>query len=142
MSDRPLDDGNNIDRLMHDEGAVRGGIHAVKWTGAHWLCGCGHAFGDSDEQIAAFLAHAPGGTLVVYSSRTNDDVRLAAARMTHAITTRMPKPDGEGFWLHVPVERGPGGKSASYISTPQTMYVVDEKPDWFKVTDNSPPETS
>ena len=111
MSDRPLDDGNSIDRLLHNADASRGGIHAIKWTGAQWLCGCGRNFGDSDEQIAACISHAPGGSLVVHSSRSNDDVRLAAARFTHAIATRMPKPDGDGSWIILPVERGPGGKS-------------------------------
>lgn len=118
MNDKPLDEGNNVDRLMHGEGAVRGGIHAIKWTGANWLCGCGRSFADSDEQIAAFLSHAPGGTLIVYTSRTNDDVRLAAARIGHAIDTRMPKVEGEDPWIHLPVERGPGGKGASFVLPP------------------------
>lgn len=81
-------------------------MHALQWETDHWRCGCGREFTNSDVDIAAFDSHAPDAKmLVVMSSHTDPDVQLAAARISHALATRVPKRAG-WFSMYLPLTHG------------------------------------
>lgn len=127
-----MDDNNDnaVDRILKSDSMAKRGIHAIQWKGDHWRCGCGHEFGDSDEQIAAWLNHAPEASLMVFSSHYDEDVRLAVARLDHALDTRMPKREGRA-WIRVPVEYGTSGGKSTGMLLPDSY----TPPDVWKASD-------
>jgi hypothetical protein len=105
LSDVPPDN-NIVDSLLRSDDMVEGGVHALQWKTDHWRCGCGREFTNADVDIAAFESHAPDAKmLAVMSSHTDPDVQLAAARISHALATRVPKRAGS-VWLHLPLSHG------------------------------------
>jgi hypothetical protein len=104
FSDARPDDESTVNKLLRSDEMVAGGMHVVQWIVDHWRCGCGREFKNTDVDIAAWVAHAPDAKgLLVMSSHTDPDVQLAAARMGHALATRVP--GGEQFW-QFPLSRG------------------------------------
>jgi hypothetical protein len=128
------DDEQSVDRLLRSDDMARGGVHIVQWKGDHWRCGCGREFKNSDVDIAAWVGHAPDAkALAVMSSRTDPDVQVAAARIGHALATRIP--DGERF-IQLPIS---SGREVSRFTlaqltaakAPRTLYIDDPKGERF-----------